>query len=119
MEKNVLNTDRSQKDGLTKDPNNQQLKDAAEEIEMSMKNPFLKNYSKLFTDPRTSGLMADPQFKNLLDYAMKDQKVLLQLIQSDPRFMDVFSVLTGIDMNKMNEENKKLISVIKYYRPGK
>lgn len=95
------------KDGLTKDPNNAQLKGAADEIEMSMKNPFLKNYNKLFTDPRTSGLMADPQFKNLVDYAMRDQKVLLQLIQSDPRFMEVFSVLTGIDMTKMNEEMAK------------
>lgn len=93
--------------GLEKEPNNQQLQEAVNEIESALKNPFLKNYSKLFTDPRTAGLMADPQFKNIVDYAMRDQKVLLQMIQTDPRFMEVFSVLTGIDMTKMNEEAMK------------
>ena len=29
------------------------------------------------------------------------------MVQTDPRFMDVFSVLTGIDMGKMNEEAQK------------
>ncbi|MCQ2820821.1 MAG: tetratricopeptide repeat protein [archaeon] len=95
------------KEGLKIDPNNAQLKEAAQEMEMAAKNPFLKNYEKLFTDPRTAKYMADPSFKNLLDYGMRDQNALLQLIQTDPRFMDVFSVLTGIDMTKMNEEMAK------------
>ena len=95
------------KAGLQKEPENAQLKEAVAEIENSMKNPFLKNYGKLFTDPRTAPLMKDPQFKNILDYAMRDQKVLFQMVQTDPRFMDVFSVLTGIDMGKMNEEAQK------------
>ena len=95
------------KAGLEKEPENAQLKQAVQEIEAELNNPFLKNYPKLFTDPRTAKLMTDPQFKNLLDYAMKDQKILLQLIQTDPRFMDVFSVLTGIDMTKMTEEAEK------------
>ena len=30
--------------------------------------------------------------------------MLLQLLQTEPRFMDVFSVLTGIHMIKMNED---------------
>jgi cell division ATPase FtsA len=67
----------------------------------------LKNYPKLFTDPRTAPLMQDPQFRNLIDYAMKDQKILMQMIQTDPRFMTVFSVLTGIDFEKMNEDVRK------------
>ena len=29
------------------------------------------------------------------------------MVQTDPRFMDVFSLLTGIDMGKMNEEAQK------------
>jgi stress-induced-phosphoprotein 1 len=95
------------KKGLQLEPNNQQLKDGLKEAEDSMKNPFAKNYSKLFTDPKTSKYMTDPQFKNLLDYAMKDQKVLMQLIQTDPRFMDVFGVLTGIDLSALNEEATK------------
>jgi stress-induced-phosphoprotein 1 len=95
------------KAGLEKEPENVQLKQAVDEIEAEVNNPFLKNYPKLFTDPRTARYMSDPQFKNLLDYAMKDQKILLQLLQTDPRFMDVFSVLTGIDMTKMNEDALK------------
>ena len=98
------------KEGLKIAPEDKQLKEGVEEIENVMKNPFMKNYGKLFTDPRTAGLMKDPQFRTLLDFAMKDQKMLIQLMQSDPRFTSVFSVLTGIDLEKMNEDmlkNKK------------
>lgn len=91
----------SYKKGLELDPNNQQLKDNLQEAEDVSKNPFTKNYSKLFSDPRTVKHMADPTFQNLLQYAMKDQKVLMQLVQTDPRFMDVFAVLTGIDLSSM------------------
>ena len=92
--------------GLEKDPNNEQIKNAINEIEQN-NNPFMKNYHKLFTDPRTANYMKDPQFKNLLDFAMRDQKVLLDVMQKDPRFMDVFSVLTGLDLNKMNEDARE------------
>ena len=95
------------KEGLEKEKNNVQLLEASQQLEATMNNPFLKNYAKLYTDPRTAPLMADPQFKNLVDFAMRDQKVLLQMIQTDPRFMTVFSVLTGIDMEKMNEDVQK------------
>ena len=93
--------------GLEKDKTNAQLLEASQELEASINNPFLKNYPKLFTDPRTAPLMQDPQFRNLIDYAMKDQKILMQMIQTDPRFMTVFSVLTGIDFEKMNEDVRK------------
>ena len=93
--------------GLEKDNQNAQLLQASKELEEMLNNPFLKNYQKLFTDPRTAGMMQDPQFKNLLDFAMKDQKVLIQMMQTDPRFMTVFSVLTGIDLEKMNEDVQK------------
>ena len=33
--------------------------------------------------------------------------MLFQLLHTDPRFMDVFSVLNGIDMTKMNEDALK------------
>ena len=93
--------------GLEKDKSNTQLMEASQELEASINNPFLKNYPKLFTDPRTAHLMQDPQFRNLIDYAMKDQNVLMQMLQTDPRFMSVFSVLTGIDLEKMNEDVRK------------
>ncbi len=95
------------KKALEFDPNNQQLKDSLNEIENSMKNPFMKNFSKLYTDPRTSKYMSDPQFSSLLNFAMKDQKMLMDLVSKDPRFMDVFSVLTGIDLAGMSEESMK------------
>jgi len=97
----------SYKKGLELEPNNQQLKDNLKECEDIAKNPFAKNYSKLFTDPRTVKYMGDVNFRNLLEYAMKDQKVLMQMVQTDPRFMDVFSVLTGIDLTMMNEQAQK------------
>jgi hypothetical protein len=53
------------KKGLEIDPNSEELKKAVEELERSS-NPFTKNYQKLFTDPRTSRYMSDPQFNNLL-----------------------------------------------------
>ncbi len=99
------------KRGLEIDPANQTLKDCLAEAEQMNSNPLLKNMGKLYTDPRTSKYMSDQNFVNLLQYATKDQKVLIQLMQSDPRFMDVFSVLTGLDLNKMQEDaqvnNKK------------
>ena len=55
--------------GLEKDKTNAQLLEASQELEASISNPFLKNYPKLFTDPRTAPLMQDPQFRNLIDYA--------------------------------------------------
>jgi stress-induced-phosphoprotein 1 len=93
--------------GLELEPSNQQLKDGLSELQAKLKNPMTKNYNKLFTDPRTSKYMSDPQFKNLLDFAMKDQSMLMQLIGKDPRFMDVFSVLTGIDLNMMSQQAEK------------
>ena len=93
--------------GLEKDKTNAQLLEASQELEAQVNNPFLKNYPKLFTDPRTAPLMQDPQFRNLIDFAMKDQKILMQMLQTDPRFMTVFSVLTGIDLEKMNEDVRK------------
>lgn len=95
------------KKGLEKEPGNAQLKQAIDELEATLNNPFLKNYGKLFTDPRTAAYMKDPQFKNALDYAIRDQKMFVDMIQKDPRFMDAFSVVTGIDMNKMNEDAQR------------
>ena len=96
--------------GLELDPNNTQIKDSLNEAKRAKAdadNPLKKNYHKLFTDPKTSAHMKDPQFATMLQYAMSDQKMLMQLMQSDPRFMDVFAVLTGIDLGKMGEESEK------------
>jgi len=70
-------------------------------------NPFAKNFHKLYTDPRTSKYMSDPGFVNLLQMGMKDTNMLTGLLGKDPRFMDVFSVLTGMDFGNMGAEQEK------------
>ncbi len=37
----------------------------------------------------------------------KDPQMLMQLIQTDPRFMDVFKELTGIDLMDVQEKEMK------------
>jgi stress-induced-phosphoprotein 1 len=96
--------------GSELDPASTQIKDSlaeAKRAKADSENPMKKNYHKLFTDPKTSAHMKDPQFANMLQFAINDQKMLMQLMQSDPRFMDVFAVLTGIDLGKMGEESEK------------
>jgi hypothetical protein len=39
--------------------------------------------------------------------AGKDPNLMMQLIQSDPRFIDVFKELTGIDLMDMQEKEMK------------
>jgi len=100
----------SYKKGLEYDNNNQTIKSSIIEVEQRQKeenNPFAKNFHKLYTDPKTSKYMSDPQFVNLLQVVMKDPNMLSQLISKDPRFMDVFGVLMGIDLSKMGEEQSK------------
>jgi hypothetical protein len=41
--------------------------------------------------------MSDPQFNNLLEFAMRDQKMPMELLRTDPLFVDVFSIPTAID----------------------
>ena len=33
--------------------------------------------------------------------------MLMQVMQMDPRFMDVFSVLTGLDLNELQKDRAK------------
>lgn len=67
----------------------------------------MKNIPKLYTDPRTANLMKDKSFESLLMMCMKDQNMLMQMLGKDPRFNAVFSVLTGLDLDKMSEEAAK------------
>ena len=60
--------------------------------------------AKLMSHPKTSKYFADPQFKNLIEFCKQQPQMFLQLIQSDPRMMDVFAVVSGIDLDKFGEE---------------
>lgn len=100
----------SYKKGLELDKDNTTIKNSIIEAEQKLKedsNPFAKNFHKLYTDPKTSKYMSDPAFVNLLQMGMKDTNLLTGMLGKDPRFMDVFSVLTGMDFGKMGEEQTK------------
>ena len=100
--------------GLEKDKENAQLLQASKELESTLNNPLLNNYPKLFTDPRTAYMMNDPQFRNMVDVAIKDQRILMQMAQTDFRFLTVFTVLNEsnfdprtFEKSREEEENKK------------
>ena len=63
--------------------------------------------AKLRAHPRISKYFEDPQFNNMWQMCQQNPQMLMQLIQSDPRFMDVFKELTGIDLLDMQEKEMK------------
>lgn len=46
-------------------------------------------------------------FKNKWEGCQEDPQMMMQLIQTDPRFMDVFKELTGVDLLDMQEKEMK------------
>jgi STI1 domain len=59
---------------------------------------------KLMMNPRIAGYFQDPQFRMKFEMCKKNPQMLMQLMQGDPRFMDVLKELTGIDI--MDMQNK-------------
>lgn len=57
--------------------------------------------AKLASNPKIAGYMQDPQFMQMLMMCQSNPTMLLQMMQQDPRLMEVFQVLTGLDMSKM------------------
>jgi hypothetical protein len=62
---------------------------------------------KLMSNPRIAGYFSDPVFCNKFEMMKQNPQVMMQLIQSDPRFMDVFKELTGLDLGAMQEDQAK------------
>ena len=56
---------------------------------------------KLMANPRIAAYFKDPQFRTKFEFIQKDPQMMMQVIQTDPRFMDVFKELTGIDLMDM------------------
>ena len=67
--------------GLEKDKQNAQLLEASSNLEATLNNPFLKNYPKLFTDPRTAGMMNDPNFRNIKNNLFLSVFLIIQIIE--------------------------------------
>jgi stress-induced-phosphoprotein 1 len=63
--------------------------------------------AQLMKNPRIAKYFEDPTFKTKFEMAGKDPQFMMQLVQSDPRFMDVFKELTGIDLMDMQEKEMK------------
>lgn len=78
-------------EGLKVDPNNQTLKDHLESID-TPENPFFgpEALGKLMTNERTRAYFMNPDFKNKWEMCKMNPQFMMQIMQTDPRFMDVF-----------------------------
>jgi stress-induced-phosphoprotein 1 len=63
--------------------------------------------AKLMANPRIAGYFQDPKFRNTFEMCKQNPQMLMQLMQVDPRLMDVFKELTGIDLMEMQEGQMK------------
>uniref|UniRef100_A0A1B6DW00 Stress-induced-phosphoprotein 1 n=1 Tax=Clastoptera arizonana TaxID=38151 RepID=A0A1B6DW00_9HEMI len=100
-------------EGLKYDPNNAQLNEGLREVSArcskdgmgSFMNMFKspQAYMKLRTDPRTKGMMDDPEFLKLLQQLQNDPSVFAKNL-SDPRVVTIFSVLLGVNIADDNDQ---------------
>ena len=60
--------------------------------------------AKLKANPRIAKYFEDPQFQSKWAMCQQDPQMMMQLLQTDPRLMDVFKELTGVDLLQMNED---------------
>ena len=58
-------------------------------------------------NPRIAAYFADPQFRNKFDMCQSNPQMMMQFVQSDPRMMDVFKEITGIDLMDMQAQQAK------------
>lgn len=79
-------------------------------------NPLgLGGLAKAEADPKIAKwLKEDIMFRNQFDLCKRDPNMIMQLIGQDPRWMEVFKILTGVDLaafaeakQKEDSENKK------------
>ena len=98
-------------EGLKVDPTNEQIKESLQLLEEEMNsedNPFFnaETMTKLMMNEKTRGYLADPDFKMKFELCKKNPQMFMQMMQMDKRFMDVFQVITGIDLEMM-QKNKE------------
>lgn len=91
--------------GLEIEPNNAQIQGCIQNLQAS-NDPIFgpQGLAKLMQDPTVAGYFADVDFKNKFELCRQQPQMLMQLMQSDPRFMHVFKVATGIDLMDMSQK---------------
>ena len=95
--------------GLEKDSNNAQLKQALQSAQVQHQKAAMGDMfspaklAAIAQKPPISQYLADPEFKKKWDLLqLNPQAMLSQLMQTDPRFIEVFGLLSGIDLGKLN-----------------
>lgn len=59
------------------------------------------------SNERTRKYFENQDFLNKFEAVKSNPDLMQELIQNDPRFMDVFSTITGIDLLKMQEDQMR------------
>ena len=103
--------------GLSFNPDNAQIKQGLEQCKREKEQPAggddptgmfgPQAMMKLMSNPRTAAYFQDHKFRNMFEMCKQNPQMLMQLMQTDPRFMDVFKELTGIDLMEMQGEQMK------------
>ena len=63
--------------------------------------------AKLMANPRIAGYFQDPKFRTMFDMCKLQPEMMMKFVQSDPRMMDVFKEITGIDLMDMQAQQMK------------
>lgn len=65
-------------------------------------NPLsAENLERVKSVPRIAEYFKDPQFASTFEMVKQQPQMLMQMVQMDPRYMDIFKELTGIDIGGM------------------
>eukprot|EP00826_Nyctotherus_ovalis_P019266 TRINITY_DN15911_c0_g1_i1.p1 TRINITY_DN15911_c0_g1~~TRINITY_DN15911_c0_g1_i1.p1 ORF type:complete len:544 (+),score=181.02 TRINITY_DN15911_c0_g1_i1:196-1827(+) len=100
-------------EALKLDPENSQYQQGLEEAKKLADENMFGNYqevmNKLSTDGIVRGYLKNEDFANKLKGSQGKPKVLFELMKTDPKFMRVIHILSGIPMEEITEAMKKSV----------